>query len=114
MLRVMADASSLERRRASRIPVAIAVELRDEHGFSLHSSSDISDGGAFFDRAIPHKVGHRLTVSFTLPGDRRPIVCEGEVVNVPDANEYGMGVRFLLMGDEDRRRLVAFIQQMGG
>jgi uncharacterized protein (TIGR02266 family) len=114
MLRAMADSSSLERRRASRVPVAIAVELRDERGFSLHSSSDISDGGAFFDRAIPHQVGHRLTVSFTLPGERRPIVCEGEVVNVPDTNEYGMGVRFVMMRSEDKIRLVAFIKQMGG
>ncbi|MHB8875949.1 MAG: PilZ domain-containing protein [Myxococcaceae bacterium] len=110
----MTDPSSLERRREARFPVAIAVELRDQRGFSLHSSSDISVGGAFFDRAIPHQVGHRLTVSFTLPGERRPIVCEGEVVNVPDSSSFGMGVRFSMMSDEDRRRLEAFTQQVGG
>lgn len=110
----MTDSSSLERRSAARLPAAIAMELRDERGFSLHSSSDLSVGGAFFDRAIPHPVGHKLTVSFTLPGERQPIVCEGEVVNVPDKSSYGMGVRFLMMSDEDKRRLEAFTRQLQG
>ncbi len=110
----MSDSSSLERRTATRVPVAIAIELRDERGFSLHSSRDLSVGGAFFDRAIPHQVGQRLTVSFTLPGERRAIVCEGEVVNVPDSNDFGMGVRFSMMSAEDKKRLEAFTRQLGG
>lgn len=97
-----------ERRRTSRVPVAIAMELRDEHGFSLHSSSDLSTGGAFFDQSIPKKVGSQVTVSFTLPGDPSPIVCKGEVVNVPNKKSFGMGVRFLDLSEPDRVRLESF------
>src|SRR5438270_3784010 len=103
----MSDAQSLERRRASRVPVSITIELRNERGFSLHASSNLSVGGAFFDRSIPHPVGAKVTVSFTLPGDAKPIVCQGEVVNVPDTKSFGMGVRFLDLGGPDRARLAA-------
>lgn len=104
--------SSLERRGAKRVAVSIAVELRDGRGFSLHSTRDISSGGVFFDRAIPHAVGARVELSFTLPGDTRAIRCEGEVVNVPDAKDYGMGVRFLNLSPLDRRRIDDFASEL--
>jgi uncharacterized protein (TIGR02266 family) len=86
------------------------VELRDAHGFSLHSSHDISVGGLFFDRAIPNKVGSRITVSFRLPGDDQSIVVAGEVANVPDEKSFGMGVRFINLKPHDRDRLEAFLK----
>jgi uncharacterized protein (TIGR02266 family) len=107
----MAD-SSLERRGAKRVAVSIPVELRDGRGFSLHSTRDISSGGVFFDRAIPHSLGARVELSFTLPGDTRSIRCEGEVVNVPDAHEYGMGVRFLNLAPLDRKRIDDFAAEL--
>jgi len=88
--------------------VAITVELKNEHGFSLHASSNLSVGGAFFDRSIPHPVGEKVTVTFTLPGESKAIVCQGEVVNVPDAKRFGMGVRFLDLAGPDKARLEAF------
>ena len=106
--------SSLERRKSPRVPVSLAVELRDSRGFSLHSASDLSAGGLFFDRAIPHPIGAKVTVAFKLPGDDRSIVCMGEVANVPDEKSFGMGVRFLDLQPADRDRLQAFIRQNGG
>lgn len=105
----MADSLSLERRRAARVPIVIPVELADERGFSLHSTSDLSVGGAFFARAIPHTVGAHIQVTLRPPGID-PIRCEGEVANVPDAQSFGMGVRFVQLSDADRVRLEAFIQ----
>ena len=106
----MSDASSsLERRRAIRVSVVIPVEVRDAHGFTLHSSSDLSVGGIYFDRAIRHQVGTRVELSFNLPGDERPVVCAGEVVNVPDTHSYGMGVRFVDLSPEAEAMLYAFI-----
>lgn len=103
------DASSLERRRAIRVSVVIPIELRDAHGFSLHSCSDLSVGGVYFDRAIPHQVGSRVELSFNLPGDERTVRCGGEVVNVPDKQEYGMGVRFVDLSPENEAMLYDFI-----
>lgn len=103
-----------ERRRAARANVVITVEIRDERGFSLYSTRDISSGGVFFDRAIPHPVGELVELSFTLPGDPAPIRCRGEVVNVPDARGYGMGIRFVELREADGQRIGAFARTMKG
>lgn len=103
---------SLERRQNFRANVTIAVEVRDARGFSLFSTRDISSGGLFFDRAIPHAVGARVQLSFTLPGEAKAIRCDGEVVNVPDKHGYGMGVQFLDLAPADAERLAAFAREM--
>lgn len=99
---------SFERRSALRAPVVMTVEVRDARGFSLHSTRDISSGGFYFDRAIPHPVGARVQLAFTLPGETRAIRCDGEVVNVPDKKGYGMGIRFLDLAPADADRIDAF------
>jgi c-di-GMP-binding flagellar brake protein YcgR len=102
---------SFERRQNLRANVVIAVEVRDARGFSLHSTRDISSGGLYFDRAIPHSVGARVQLAFTLPGDLKAIRCDGEVVNVPDKRGYGMGIRFLDIAPGDATRLEAFARE---
>ncbi len=89
--------------------MAIAVEVRDPHGFTLQSTRDISTGGVFFDRAIPYGVGVEVELSFTLPGETRLIRCRGQVVNVPDAKSFGMGVRFIDLAPIDRQALARFV-----
>ena len=107
MLRLVSELPKSERRRAARVPVSVPIEIRTDHGFSLHSTSDLSVGGAFFGSAIPNKVGSKVNVAVNLPGEP-PILCEGEVVNVPDKRNFGMGVRFLNMSEPDQKRLEAF------
>lgn len=101
--------SDLDRRRNPRVPVNLPVELRDARGFSLYSSRDVSIGGIFFDRAIPHPLGSKVTVAFTLPGDDQQIVTQGEVANIPDEHSFGMGVRFLGLAEPERQKLQAFL-----
>jgi uncharacterized protein (TIGR02266 family) len=103
---------SLERRQALRVNVVIAVEVRDQRGFSLHSTRDISSGGVYFDRAIPHSVGARVQLAFTLPGENLSIRCDGEVANVPDKRGYGMGIRFLDIAPADAERIEEFALSM--
>jgi uncharacterized protein (TIGR02266 family) len=105
---------SLERRRAARVSAVIPVEVRDAHGFSLHSTRDLSPSGLFFDRAIPHEVGAHVQLSFQLPGDATTIRCAGEVTNVPHADAYGMGIRFLDLSAADASRLEAFTKDLLG
>ena len=104
----MSDSASLERRRESRAPIVIPVELGDARGFSLYSTSDLSVGGAFFDRAIPHPVGAEVKVTLRPPGSPA-IECRGVVVNVPDRSQFGMGVRFEDLSDSGRGQLASFI-----
>jgi len=101
--------TSFDRRQYERVPVSLAVEVRDARGFSLHSSRDLSIGGVFFEFAIPHPVGERVELTFSLPGDHQPISCRGEVVNVPDATAFGMGIQFVDLRPADLTRLEAFV-----
>ena len=103
------DPSSIDRRRAVRVSLVIPIEVSDGRGFSLHSCSDLSIGGVYFDRAIPHPVGSRVELSFNLPGDDRIVRCGGEVVNVPDNHQFGMGVRFVGLSAADEELLYQFI-----
>ena len=107
----MADVS-LERRNALRVAVAIPVEVRLGRNFTLHSTRDLSIGGLFFDRAIPHPIGTVVHLSFRLPGDSSPVRCEGEVMSVPEHGGYGMGIRFSQMLDADVKRLDSFVGEM--
>ena len=102
---------SFERRRAQRASAVIVVEVRDGDGFALYPTRDISSGGVYFDRAIPHPVGQRVQLSFTLPGEKKPILCDGEVVNVPDKRGYGMGVRFRQLSPADARLIDEFAKE---
>jgi uncharacterized protein (TIGR02266 family) len=102
---------SFDRRTALRAPVSLAVEVRDGRGFSLHSTRDISSGGLYFDRAIPHPVGARVQLAFSLPGEATAIRCDGEVVNVPDTKGYGMGIRFLDLAPADADRIERFARE---
>ncbi|MDX2013570.1 MAG: PilZ domain-containing protein [Myxococcaceae bacterium] len=104
--------SDFERRRKVRVNVSVPIEVRDERGFSFHSTRDLSASGCFFDRAIPHAVGARVALSFALPGEGRTIRCEGEVVNVPDRKGYGMGLRFLNLSPADEQRIEAFARSL--
>jgi uncharacterized protein (TIGR02266 family) len=102
---------SLERRQDTRIELSIAVEVRDESGdFTIHSTRDISEGGVFFDRAIPQPVGAAVKLEFRLPGESTPIKCDGQVVNVPDTQGYGMGINFVFLKPADRARIEAFVR----
>lgn len=103
------DNLSMERRGATRVRIVIPVELADDRGFLVHSTSDLSVGGAFFAFAIPNPVGSRVKVTLRPPG-LEPIRCEGEVANIPDAQEFGMGVRFIGLDEKDKKRLEAFIR----
>lgn len=103
---------SFERRQDFRANVVIAVEVRDSRGFSLHSTRDISRGGVYFDRAIPHSVGARVQLAFTLPGESKAIRCDGEVVNVPDKHGYGMGIRFLDLSPGDAELIDNFAKEL--
>ena len=101
-----------DRRRAERVPMRVAIEIHELGGFSLHSTDNLSEGGAFFDRAIPYPKGARVEVTLHLPGEL-PIQCLGEVVNLPSQGEFGMGLRFLGMLNMDRERLRAFTHRHG-
>jgi uncharacterized protein (TIGR02266 family) len=101
-----------ERRSAVRIPVEMWVEESTERELYFQRGANISVGGIFLERTIPHARGTIVTLQFTLPNDTNPIKVRGEIVNVGEAtSELGMGIKFLDLADSDRQRIQIFIER---
>jgi uncharacterized protein (TIGR02266 family) len=100
-----------ERRSSPRIPVEMWVEESTDRELYFQRGANISTGGIFLERTIPHSKGTIVNLQFTLPEDSVPIKVKGEIVNVGDATgELGMGVKFLDLKDEDLHRIEEFIE----
>jgi uncharacterized protein (TIGR02266 family) len=101
-----------ERRRALRVPVQMFVEESHDHTTYFQTSSNLSSGGIFLERTIPHPVGTRVALQFTLPGDHTAIKVTAEIVNAAEnEKQLGMGLKFVDLGQEAARRIDEFIAQ---
>ena len=108
-------AHSRERRQAPRCPLEIWVEEFSDRELYLQRSANISTGGIFLERTVPHTAGTRVTLRFTLPGDRDRIEVAGMVVNVDrDATTLGMGLAFVDLDLEAHQRIAKYVGSRNG
>ncbi len=104
---------SKERRRELRVPVEMFVEESHERATYFQHSSNLSRGGIFLEKTVPHPVGTRVALQFTLPGDQTPMRVQAEIVSALDSDsQLGMGLRFVEEWPELTRRIDSFIAQL--
>lgn len=98
-----------ERRRNSRVPIELPVTLvfGGTEGSVKTTTLDLSEGGMATRFARQSRKKDRFRVSFALPGNHRPIDCEGEMAWEDDAARAG--IRFVDMQDEDRSHVKAWL-----
>lgn len=110
--------NGIEKRLAIRKDWKGKVIFEDERGEPLLYvfSDNISESGIFLESDIPMQAGSRAFLSFTLPNGAE-VRTVGEVVRVKsgpaksgrkDPVRMGMGVRFLSLSEDQRRRISAF------
>jgi uncharacterized protein (TIGR02266 family) len=88
------------------------VEESTDRELYFQRGANISTGGIFLERTIPHSKGTVVNLQFTLPDDTSPIKVKGEIVNVgEDPKELGMGVKFLDLSDNDHDRIKKYIER---
>lgn len=105
-----ADRRKGDRRKTVRAPIDLWVEEEKGDELYFRRTGNVSVGGLYFERTIPHALGTKVTVRFTLPGDSTVIEAIGEVVNTPKSHEaLGMGVNFLEMSEENLERVASFV-----
>jgi uncharacterized protein (TIGR02266 family) len=97
-----------ERRQSPRHRVVIPVEISTHTSLSLYACENLSRGGTYLRQAIPLGVGTPVGVRLTIPGEYQAIHCKGVIANVPDATDYGMGVRFIGLSAEEEGRIANF------
>jgi len=102
-----------DRRASPRIPVEMWVEESTDRELYFQRGANISAGGIFLERTIPHSKGTVVNLQFTLPDESTPIKVKGEIVNVgDDPTELGMGVKFIDLDDNARQRIQQFIERV--
>ena len=101
-----------ERRSAERIPVEMWVEESTDRELYFQRGANISVGGIYLERTIPHARGTVVNLQFTLPDETAPIKVKGEIVNVGEhSTELGMGIKFLDLSEPDRDRIQQFVHR---
>ena len=103
--------SKSDRRGAARVDIEMWVEESRERETYFQRCTNLSAGGLFLDRTIPHPVGTIVRLQFTLPDEAAPIETRGEIVNAAEGERLGMGVKFLDLSDDTKARIAEFVDR---
>jgi len=100
-----------DRREATRVPLELWMEEVSGDDVYFRRTGNVSVGGVYFDRAIPHSLGTMVTLKFALPGDKEMVVARGKVVSAAGSNDgLGMGVKFTSVEGDGKKRLRGYIR----
>lgn len=100
--------NSSDRRQRLRLPVEMWMEEVAGNDIYFRRTGNVSPGGVYFDKAIPHPVGTCLTLKFNLPGTDLILSAHGVVISIA-ADGLGMGVRFDRFDGDGAEQLERFI-----
>jgi uncharacterized protein (TIGR02266 family) len=104
-----------ERRTQLRVPVQLWVEESHETARYFQHCSNLSEGGIFIEKTIPHPIGTFVDIEFTLPGDEAPIRVRAEIVSaLEDEEALGMGMKFVDLASDAAGRIRRFIADRAG
>lgn len=107
-----ADRRSHDRRTAGRIPLDLWVEEEKGNELYFRRTGNVSLGGIYFEQTIPHALGTRVKLRFSLPGTTSVMEAAGEIVNTPQVKDgLGMGLRFTDVSPEVLRALGKFLEE---
>lgn len=105
--------SGRDRRDGARVPLELWMEEVSGDDVYFRRTGNVSTGGVFFDRAIPHTLGTVVTLKFALPGDKEMVVARGEVVSAAGAEDgLGMAVKFISVEGDGAKRIRAYIRAL--
>ncbi|MBI1945940.1 MAG: PilZ domain-containing protein [Deltaproteobacteria bacterium] len=106
------DRRSRDRRSASRIPLDLWVEEEKGNELYFRRTGNVSLGGIYFEQTIPHALGTRVKLRFSLPGSTDVMEAAGEIVNTPQVKDgLGMGLRFTEVSPTVLRALGKYLEE---
>jgi c-di-GMP-binding flagellar brake protein YcgR len=101
------ESSRQERRKYPRIKAAISVEFKPE-GASVASgaeTTDLSLSGCYVEMSFTLAVGTKLDLTLWIEDQK----VSTKAVVVSNTPQFGNGIEFVEMGEEDRARLEHFV-----
>src|SRR5688572_2167760 len=103
-----------DRRHAARVPLDLWVEEEKGNELYFRRTGNVSLGGIYFEQTIPHALGTKVKLRFSLPGSAEVIEATGEIVNTPQQKDgLGMGLRFVHLDAVAQQKLATFIDVHG-
>ena len=108
------DRRTGDRRRHARVPLDLWVEEEKGNELYFRRTGNVSTGGIYFEQTIPHALGTKVRLRFSLPGSPDVVEALGEIVNTPTVKDgLGMGLRFLDISQDALTRLETFLDSQG-
>ncbi len=92
-------------------PVILQDAERRADGRILFDTVNLSAGGAYLESQLLLDVDDELDVRFTLSDDGPALVARCRVVRVSRGSPPGMGVEFSRLSDDDRERIITFLEK---
>ena len=96
--------------------VDLQVDYAADDMFIYSYMTDLSPLGIFLRSNAPLKVGTRITLRFTPPGEDEPMEVDGEVrwvvpfqSDAPEARVSGMGVQFVNPPEALREKIIGLV-----
>ncbi|HUB06738.1 MAG TPA: PilZ domain-containing protein [Myxococcales bacterium] len=101
-----------ERRAEARVPVDLWVESEEGEATYFQRAGNLSAGGAYFTQTMPHPVGTKVRLRFSLPDGPEEIQCAGQIVSAIAEGDPGMGVKFIDLDPKIQARIRALAAQL--
>jgi type IV pilus assembly protein PilZ len=107
-----------ERRNFPRTHQTVEIFFKDTESFIKAYIGNVGGGGLFIKTDEPIELNETLVVRFYLPQDKEPITAEGKVVWVTPKGvknpSYppGLGLKFVHINPEDKKRLDDFVSKV--
>src|SRR4051794_29144554 len=76
-----------DRRNTARAPLDLWVEEEKGEELYFRRTGNVSMGGIYFEQTIPHALGTKVRLRFSLPGSADVIEATGEIVNTPNQKD---------------------------
>ena len=103
-----------DRRSQTRVPIDMWVEEQAENASYFQHSGNVSSGGLFLENTMPHPVGTRVRLRFTLPGESGDITTAAEIVKIETAPVLGMRLKFVDLPADAQARIERYIARAVG
>lgn len=108
-----------DRRSSPRVVLKTTVSFSSDSNFYTGFLDNISEGGIFIATHNEMPIGSHVSIEFTMPDQEEPISLVGEVRWLRtydpnhDAAPPGLGLRFIDLTPEAKRRIETFVSRRG-
>lgn len=104
-----------DNRKSPRADITLWVEEQRGQTVTFHHTGNISPTGVFFEGALPHPIGTKVRLRFSLPGREQAIETDGEVVrSLLKETRPGMAVRFVGLSADESKAIEDVVRKHGG